>query len=95
MKPKLLIVLASFALLYNFSINESIALTDAQIKQLLIKESIASYPGNCPCPYNTARNGSRCGGRSAYSRSGGYETLCYPEDITQQMVNAYRKTHKK
>lgn len=25
-----------------------------------------SYPGNCACPYNHARNGSRCGGRSAY-----------------------------
>ncbi len=38
--------------------------TDA-IKQMMIKESIESYPGNCPCPYNTASNGSRCGKRSA------------------------------
>jgi hypothetical protein len=28
--------------------------TNAQIKQLLIDESIAAYSGNCPCPYNTA-----------------------------------------
>ena len=45
--------------------------SDAQIKKEIIKESIESYPGNCACPYNHARNGSRCGGRSAYSRTGG------------------------
>jgi hypothetical protein len=39
-------------------------LTDAQIKQMLIEESIADYSGNCPCPYSRASNGSRCGRRS-------------------------------
>ena len=29
-------------------------LSDAQIKQRIIKQSIAEYPGNCPCPYNSA-----------------------------------------
>ena len=51
------------------------------IKQKIIQQSIESYPGNCPCPYNTARNGSRCGKRSAYNRAGGYAPLCYPEDV--------------
>jgi len=46
------------------------------IKQKIIQQSIESYPGNCPCPYNTARNGSRCGKRSAYNRAGGYAPLC-------------------
>jgi hypothetical protein len=68
-------------------------LTDAQIKQKLIQESIDEYPGNCPCPYNTARNGSSCGARSAYSREGGYAPLCYPKDITPQMVKEYRSNH--
>jgi len=60
------------------------------IKQKLIKESIESYPGNCPCPYNTARNGSRCGKRSAYNRAGGYAPLCYPEDVSDRMVREYK-----
>jgi len=77
------------------TINPAFALTDIQIKQRIIKESIANYPGNCPCPYNYARNGSRCGGRSAYSRAGGYEPICYPADVTQEMVKEYRATHKK
>lgn len=66
------------------------ALSDAQVRQILIDESIAAYSGNCPCPYNTARNGSRCGKRSAYSRPGGEAPLCYPKDVTDEMVKAYR-----
>ena len=68
-------------------------LSDAQIKQLLIDESIAAYSGNCPCPYNTARNGSRCGRRSAYSREGGEAPLCYPKDVSAEMVQSYRDQH--
>jgi hypothetical protein len=33
-------------------------LTDAQIRAVIIRQSIASYPGTCACPYNVARNGS-------------------------------------
>jgi hypothetical protein len=68
-------------------------LSDAQIKKLLIAESIAAYDGNCPCPYSRARNGSRCGKRSAYSREGGAAPLCYPNDVTVEMVQAYRDEH--
>jgi hypothetical protein len=62
-----------------------------QIKQQIIKQSIMEYPGRCPCPYNLARNGSRCGARSAYSKVGGHSPLCYPEDVTDDMVKKYRK----
>ena len=64
--------------------------SDAAIKQRIIKASIADYPGNCPCPYNSASNGSRCGGRSAWSRGGGYSPKCYPADVTAAEVKAYR-----
>jgi hypothetical protein len=67
--------------------------SDDTIKQAIIRESIASYPGNCPCPYNTASNGSRCGKRSAWSRAGGFAPLCYPEDVTPEMIEQYRKQH--
>lgn len=65
-------------------------LSDAQVKKLMIRESIDAYPGNCPCPYNTASNGSSCGGRSAWSRAGGAEPLCFASDITAEMVAEYR-----
>lgn len=65
-------------------------LVDEQVKQQIIQESIDSYPGNCPCPYNLARNGSRCGKRSAWSRAGGYAPICYKEEITDEMVSEWR-----
>ncbi len=65
-------------------------LVDEQVKQQIIQESIESYPGNCPCPYNYARNGSRCGKRSAWSRAGGYAPICYKEEITDEMVSEWR-----
>lgn len=65
----------------------------ADIKQKIIKSSISSYRGNCPCPYNTDRAGRRCGGRSAYSRPGGASPICYESDVTDKMVENYRKSH--
>ena len=64
--------------------------TDAQIRQVLISQSISRYSGSCPCPYNTDRGGRRCGGRSAYSRPGGASPLCYPGDVSDGAVEAYR-----
>lgn len=66
-------------------------LSDEAIKKRIIAESIASYPGNCPCPYNTARNGSQCGRRSAYNRAGGYAPLCFPSDVSKSDVQSYRQ----
>jgi hypothetical protein len=61
----------------------------ADIKALLIQASIDAYDGSCPCPYHEARDGRSCGRRSAYSRAGGEEPLCYPEDVSDEMVAEY------
>lgn len=71
----------------------SFAVTDQDVRDMVVKESLQSYPGNCPCPYNTMRNGRSCGGNSAYSKPGGRSPLCYPKDVTDQMVQAYRAKH--
>jgi hypothetical protein len=84
---KLAYIVSIFLLLYS---GTSFA-NNTAIKQKLIAESIAGYSGNCPCPYNSARNGSSCGRRSAYSRAGGYAPLCYEKDVTQEMVNEYTR----
>ena len=65
-------------------------LSDAEIRQALIQQSIASYAGNCPCPYNLDRAGRQCGRRSAYSKPGGQNPLCYSSDVTDQMIARYR-----
>lgn len=64
--------------------------SDAAIVQRIIAQSIASYPGSCPCPYNRDRGGRRCGKRSAYSKPGGYAPICFAGDVTQAMIEAYR-----
>jgi hypothetical protein len=64
--------------------------SDAQIRRDIVRQSIAAYPGNCPCPYNTDRAGRRCGGRSAFSRPGGHAPKCYPSDVSPAEVAAGR-----
>lgn len=87
-------------LIYLCSVGLSLSVTwsnaqnvesDQQIKQKIIRESLAGYRGNCPCPYNTDRAGRSCGKRSAYSRPGGKQPLCYETDVTKEMVEQYRK----
>jgi hypothetical protein len=67
--------------------------SDEQVREAIIEQSIASYPGRCPCPYSLARNGSKCGKRSAWSKAGGYAPICYPEDVTPIMIQQWRMAH--
>ncbi|WHO24094.1 SH3 domain-containing protein [Agrobacterium tumefaciens] len=60
------------------------------IIQRIIAESVANYPGTCACPYSTDRRGRRCGSRSAYSKPGGYAPICFAQDVTKSMIEAYR-----
>lgn len=70
-------------------------LTDAAIAALIIAGSIALYKARgrpCACPSDRMRNGRACGGRSAWSKAGGAKPLCFPTDITSEMISAYRAT---
>ena len=67
--------------------------SDAEVRQRIVEASIEAYPGNCPCPYNSDRAGRRCGKRSAYDRPGGYSPKCYPSDVSEAEVNAYKASH--
>lgn len=72
--------------------------SNAQIsaaRKTLISQSLAMYPGNCPCPYNHDRAGRRCGKRSAWSKPGGRSPLCYDSDITRSHLTAYFKRNGK
>jgi hypothetical protein len=69
---------------------------DSQIRQQIIQESVDAYLATghpCACPYNSARNGSSCGRRSACSRPGGAAPLCYPSDVTDGMVADWKRQH--
>jgi len=91
MKKTALFVLMLTPLLSSQAIADS-NYSDSQIRKILIQQSMSSYSGNCPCPYNSMRNGRQCGGRSAYSRPSGSAPLCYEQDVSKQMVEAYRRS---
>ena len=77
-----------FLSLSVFAQSES-ELSKAKVK--MIQESISRYVGNCPCPYNSMRNGRACGRRSAYSRPGGESPLCYETDISNEEAKRWLK----
>jgi hypothetical protein len=86
-------VLLSLALA-SISIAET-PLTDQQIAATIVMASRDAYyqTGHpCACPEDSARNGSRCGKRSAYSRPGGAEPYCYVTDVPKDKIEAYRAT---
>lgn len=66
-------------------------LSDSQIRDRIIAESLASYPGNCPCPYNTDRAGRKCGARSAWSKPGGRAPICYAKEVSEEQVRQFRR----
>ncbi|MEP8535753.1 hypothetical protein ACMGGX_14160 [Enterobacter sp. BNK-29] len=69
------------------------SVSSEQVKENIIAESIASYPGVCACPFNQARNGSACGRRSAWSKAGGYAPICYKNEVTDEMVKQWRENN--
>ncbi len=69
------------------------ALSDSEIKQKIIDQSIRNYSGSCACPYNTDRAGRKCGKRSAYSKPGGASPICYPGDVSADMIKNYRESN--
>lgn len=76
------LLLISLTLSVNFIFPyNTFAATSIAKKQEMIKKSIQSYKGNCPCPYNTMKNGRSCGKNSAWSKPGGASPLCYLSDI--------------
>jgi hypothetical protein len=69
-------------------------LTAAAIAAIIVQASRNDYyrTGHpCACPDDRERNGSACGGRSAYSRPGGAAPLCYPGDVSAAMIQSYRQ----
>lgn len=97
---KIRILVTILALIYGPAFAQNtVKLSDAQIAPIIVQESREAYyrTGHpCACPYDSARNGSRCGARSAYSRPGGASPKCYPDkDVTPADIAAYRAAHSR
>ena len=70
--------------------------SDQDIAKAIIRECLAIYHAErpCACPSDLARNGSRCGRRSAYDRPGGAKPRCYVSDVTPEEISNYRAGKK-
>ena len=91
-----LVLLVATATASGALAQRSADLPDTQIREEIVRGSVGAYLATghpCACPYNSARNGSRCGGRSAYSRPGGASPLCYPSDVSDGMVLDWKRKH--
>lgn len=72
------------------------AMTDDQIRQLIMQGSITEYTerygtSSCPCPYSPGKGGHNCGIDSGYYQGEGAVSLrCYPRDVTEEEVDQYR-----
>lgn len=70
--------------------------SDADIARAIIAECATIYHASrpCACPEDHARDGSRCGQRSAYSRPGGAMPRCYIKDVSPKEIGDYRAGKK-
>jgi hypothetical protein len=75
------------------SVAWSAEITDQQVRERIVSESVASYSGHCACPDDTDSAGRRCGARSAYSKPGGARPICYTREVPDQQVREFRKRH--
>lgn len=97
LKASRYLLIGFLALTPAIGLAQSAKLTDAQVVEKIIQGSRDDYYATghpCACPYDRARNGSSCGGRSAYSRPGGAEPKCYPKDVSKTEIEAYRQSHR-
>jgi hypothetical protein len=74
--------------------------SDQEIAQKIVQESREAYFARayggghrCACPYDSAKDGSSCGRRSAYGRPGGWEPKCYPSDVTASEILDWKNRH--
>ena len=86
-----ILILIALTLMIGFAHADSSSMSDEEITQVIIYKSIATHRGNCACPYSRANNGSKCGRRSAYSRPGGYQPMCYSSDVQKEMIEEFRR----
>ncbi|NNE83994.1 MAG: hypothetical protein HKN28_08500 [Alphaproteobacteria bacterium] len=79
--------------------------TEAEIRDILVQDSIRRYTGPCACPYHRKFNEKlfrfpnnfrdhplvRCGTDSEYIRPGGPTVFCFGSDVPSELVAAYRE----
>lgn len=88
------VLAAAFVFVSDMAIAKSNQLTDDQVKQRIIDDSIASYP--VPALAHSIRHGTEAHAAAAAPRSkaGGYSPVCYKKEVTKDMVKEWRQQNQ-
>ena len=69
-------------------------LSDNRVRQRVMQESQARFGARCVCPYQTNDlNGRSCRGRHEVITTPP-RPICYPSQVTKEMVNEWRQRHQ-
>ena len=66
-------------------------LSDDRLRQKIMQDSIEVYHGACSCPYQVRPNGHSCRGHIHILKD--HHPICYPRDVTADMLADWRRTH--
>lgn len=78
----------------DISIAKSNSLSDDQVSQRIIDDSVASYPGTCACPSIPPGTAARAVAVVHGAKAGGYSPICYKKEVTKEMVKAWRQENQ-
>jgi hypothetical protein len=67
--------------------------TVEQVREQIVRASVASYSGSCACPYSNDAAGDPCGARSAWSKKGGKTIVCFAHEVTDEQVRQFRQRY--
>lgn len=84
-----LLFIASISL--AFDCGNPIKKTEEEIREHFVNLNKINRTSSCQCPYDVDSIGRRCGARSTHSKSG---FVCYPEDVSDVQILAYRNICK-
>jgi hypothetical protein len=68
-------------------------LSDSRTRQQIMADRQSHFPGRCVCRYQTIdTRGRSCKGRHEIVKTKP-QPLCYPSQVSQEMVNAWNRRH--
>jgi len=59
------------------------------IEQEVVNWAIANYNSACPCPFSLNSFGDQCGAQSAWALKALNAPVCYPSEVTTDMIANY------
>ncbi len=66
-------------------------LSDTRVRQQIMQQSQAAYPGRCVCQYQTRDSkGRSCKGRHEVVRTRP-QPICYPSQVTRSMIDKWQQ----